>query len=229
MMYSDRMHAGQVMAGMLEREKADIDIVVSLMRGAVPISVIIAERMNAKLLLLPVRKIGPVENEEFAIACLTENIIENNPNVLITAKDSVIVETLGSKVLDERKKINRMKEYIISHIGDNANSLFDYSVMNMKKVLLVDDGIATGTSMLCALSECRSHGPMQVSIATPVSSKESLEMFAERDINVYCPFVPQEFMAVGQFYERFSQVSEDQIISVVRSFMERRKGNTNKV
>jgi len=228
-MYSDRLHAGHVLADMLKREKTDYDIVVSLVRGAVPISVIIAEKLNAELVLMPIRKIGPLENEEFAVACVTENTIVHNPTIIIPSKDKVIIQALGDHVSIERDKINNMKSYITSHLSSEGVKLFDYSRINGKNVLIVDDGIATGTTVLCAISECRKNGPLKVSVAAPVSSKEALEMISDSDITVHCPFVPEEFLAVGQFYERFSQVSEEQIVSIIRGFIERRRGNTTKV
>jgi putative phosphoribosyl transferase len=229
MMYTDRMHAGQVMAKMLEREKVPCDVVVSLMRGAVPLSIMIAEHLNAELVLLPIKKIGPLENEEFAIACISESTITNNPSVLIPAKDPMLIEALGEKVVSERKRINQMKSYIKDHLGSPGKKLFDYSRLSRKNIVIVDDGIATGTSMLCAIAECRKYGPLQVSVTSPVCSKESYELITDKDIDLHCPFIPQEFYAVGQFYERFSQVSEDEIISALRGFIQRKNGKRAKV
>lgn len=228
MMYSDRMHAAHIITDMLERENAKFDVVVSLMRGAIPIACVIAEKQKAELILMPIKKIGPDENEEYAIACVSEHAMSHNPSIIIPVRDTHLFEALGSRVANERNRILQMKNHIIAHYGFEAETFFDYKKMNMKKVLIVDDGIATGTTLMCAIAECRMHGPVEVSVCTPVSSKEAYEMITSQDIKIYCPFIPETFIAVGQFYDRFSQVTEDQIVSILRGFTIRKQGLHNR-
>lgn len=207
--YVDRRDAGQKLALLLKEFEGDSDaLVLALPRGGVVVGYEVARELHLPFDIVVARKIGFPGNPEFAIGAITED----GEGVF----DSVIIRAyhISSDYLrQEREKqqdeiFRRLKLY-----RGNRTPL----VITGKKIILVDDGIATGSTIRAAIQWVKRKAARSLVVAVPVASRESLEII-ETDVDrVICPYVPENFQAVGNFYEHFSQVSDEDVVELFGS------------
>ena len=206
--YLDRIAAGKALVHALAeyRDRDDL-IVLALPRGGVPVALEVAKALGAPLDLMIVRKLGVPGHEELAMGAIASGGFRVlNQDVLHYQQiESELIEYVAAQELQELQR--RQREYR----GDKPwPSLVD------KCVILVDDGIATGATMMVAIKAVCADQPADVVIAVPVAPALTLRLIEQEGIHVVCPAVPEPFYAIGQFYTDFHQVSDGEVREMMR-------------
>ena len=206
--FQDRTEAGRLLAQKL-REYANRDdvVVLALPRGGVPVGFEVARALNAPLDVFVVRKLGVPGHEEFAMGAIASG------GVRVLNAD--VVDGLGipQAVIDrvaeseERELERREREYRGDRPAVDVRG---------RTVILVDDGLATGSSMRVATMALREMQPAQIVVAVPVGSPETCAEFEAEVDKVVCAATPQPFWAVGQWYSDFSQTNDEEVRVLLR-------------
>jgi putative phosphoribosyl transferase len=201
--FSDRREAGRVLADALSAYRGIPDLLVlGLPRGGVPVAWEVASALRAPLDVFVVRKLGAPRWEELAVGALASGgLVVLNDDVVhslrITDEHLAQVIEKESAELTRREAAYRGGREPVQPAG--------------KTIILVDDGIATGASMLAAARAIRAAGPAKIVIAVPVAPPAPYQQLAEAADDVVCVEVPASFLAVGEYYRDFSQTSDDEV------------------
>ena len=205
--FIDRIDAGKRLASALKGFSGKKGLVLAIPRGGVVVGYVIAKALNLQLDVIIPRKIGAPDNPELAIGAVAEDgtaiLDENLINYLGVSKEYIGQETERQKQeIERRLKLYRQ----------------DTSYPNLKglDVIVVDDGIATGSTMKAALASVKNRGAASITVAIPVgppSTIEELETMADR---VVCLYTPEYFQAIGQFFTDFSQTPDEEVIKLLR-------------
>jgi len=201
--FRDRREAGRALAGQLTDYRGRDDVVVfGLARGGVPVAREVAAALGAPLDVFLVRKLGVPRRSELAMGALASGgAMVMNDDVLT---DLRVTDAQVREVIDaERAELARRE-----HAYRGGRPLTD---PRDKTVILVDDGIATGASMLAAVRAVRAMGPRSIVVAVPVGPGSACRELALEADGVVCTSMPPAFEAVGQVYDDFHQVSDDEV------------------
>jgi predicted phosphoribosyltransferase len=204
--FRDRTDAGQQLAELLDQEDVEADVVVAIPRGALPVARPVADELGVPLDVVVASKIGAPGNPELAIGAVASDDS--------TWLNDDLVDRLG--VPDEY--IEREREREAANAREKAERYRggrDPPDLAGKRVLVVDDGIATGATARACLRQIHSAGADLVVLAVPVGSPDSIEALeTEGEVDdVIAVQNPPHFGAVGQFYDRFEQVSDEQAMT----------------
>jgi putative phosphoribosyl transferase len=207
-MFADRLAAGVALAGELKRRPPRGSLLVlALPRGGVAVAEPVAEALDAPLDVLIVRKIGMPGDPEFAIGAVASGgILIFNP--LIVRDASSLREDVRAIVDRERTELLRREQ--LYRVQREPLDLRD------RTVLLVDDGLATGATMLAAVRAARAAGADAVFVAAPVASREAIELIRPEASGMIVLQRPNPFSAVGEYYEAFEQVSDDDVRRILQ-------------
>jgi len=202
-MFQDRHDAGRALATQLSKyaDRSDV-IVLALPRGGVPVGYEVAQALKAPLDVFLVRKLGVPGHEELAFGAiasggarvLNDRVIRGL-GLSQTAIDEVTAEE--TRELSRRERAYRVDQPLPSIRG--------------KIVILVDDGLATGSTMRAAVLALRGLGPERIVVAVPVGAPETCSDLASEADEVVCAAQPERFQAVGQWYSDFSQTTDDEV------------------
>ncbi|RYJ14274.1 phosphoribosyltransferase [Halogeometricum borinquense] len=202
--FTDRESAGKQLGDALREEGVDADIVLAIPRGGLPLGRMVADALHAPLDIVATQKIGAPNNPEFAIgavaadgsAWLNEEVIERR------GIDREYIERVRSEEAENaREKAETYRD---------DGSLPDLSG---KTVVVVDDGVATGATARACLSRVNAAAPERVIFAVPVGSPRAISDLEGLADEVVCLSAPSVFHAVGQFYERFGQVTDEEAMA----------------
>jgi len=202
MQYLDRKDAGQQLGKTLQdKYGGQNDVrVFGLPRGGVPVAYEVARALQAPLDVFVVRKLGLPGNKEFAMGAIASgDVAVLNPAVA----HSVDRAAIESVIAEERIELHRRERLYRDRLPppDMAN----------KTVILIDDGLATGSTMHAAVAAVRQLQPKKIIVAVPVGAKETCRTFQGNVDDVICLKTPQAFRAVGQWYINFSQTSDEEV------------------
>ena len=207
--YRDRRDAGNFLADLLTRYYRQPDVLVlALPRGGVPVAYEIARKLHLPLDIFLVRKLGVPGHEELAMGAIASGGVRVlNYEVLrgLPINDETI-EKVAKKELEELER--RDCEYR----GEKPHPQIEG-----KRIILVDDGLATGSTMRAAIEAIRKQQPKEIIIAVPVASREVCEEFRHEVDKVVCASMPEDFHAVGIWYEDFSQTPDAEVSELLRS------------
>jgi putative phosphoribosyl transferase len=209
--YADRAEAGRALgdavaaAGPFPRP-----VVLALPRGGVPVAAEVAARLPAPLEVIVVRKIGAPGRPELAMGALAMI----GPQLSLYRNEEIIT-ALG--VRDAAFAAARDRELAELRRRGGAFSRTDATPVAEADVVLVDDGLATGSTMLAAVAAVRALQPNRVVVAVPVASRPALKALAAVSDTVVCPLVPARFTAVGLAYADFHQLTDDEVEAVLRT------------
>lgn len=210
-MYRDRTEAGRELAEVLVEEAPQHPVVLGLPRGGVPVAFEVAGALDAPLDIFMVRKVGAPDRPELALAAVASGgIVARNaagPQALFVDEPR-----LEQAIRDEMQALVR-QETLLRQNGPPA--------VRGKDVIVVDDGLATGATMEAAVTALRQKEPASITVAAPVGSPASCERLARIADRVVCPLQPPEFAAVGQWYRRFDQTSNEEVRTLLRRASER--------
>lgn len=203
MKFKDRREAGRALARLLAPFASRDDVIVlALPRGGVPVGYEIAEALDAPLDVFMVRKLGVPGHEEVAMGAIASGGIRVlSPGLLRQLR--VAARELERVTLEEQRELERRER---SYRGD----LPAIDLRN-RTVILVDDGIATGSSMRAAVAALRQQSPRLIVIAVPVAPPQTARQLRAIADEVICVAEPDPFLAVGRFYENFDQTSDEEV------------------
>ena len=205
--FSNRAEAGRLLAEKLDQYAGRDDVIVlGLPRGGLPVAFEVAKRLRAPLDVFIVRKLGVPGFEELAagaiasggVRVLNEDVMRSIPNA------EHVIESITAKETAELQR--REQSY---RDGRPAPELRD------RIVILVDDGLATGATMHAAVKALRQRGAAKIVVAVPVGPPETCREFEDAADEVVCATAPEFFHAVGQFYEDFSQTSDEEVREIL--------------
>jgi len=201
MRFRDRAHAGRALAARLKHLRASNPVVVGLPRGGVPVAAEVAAALGAQLDVVLVRKIGAPEREELAVGAIGEDGV--------TVRNDAVLRELGLSWDDLTDQVERER----AEVRRRADLLRTGSRPELRgrTVILVDDGIATGATVVAALRVLRDLGATHIVLAVPVAPPDSLAALAPLADEVVCPSTPRRFAAVGQWYDDFTQVPDERV------------------
>jgi putative phosphoribosyl transferase len=210
-LFQDRMEAGRALAGLLGAYARRKDVLIlALPRGGVPVAFEVAQALNLPLDVFVVRKLGLPSNEELAMGALaTGNVRVLNEEVVNSfGITESIIEAVAEK---ERVELERRERLYRGHAP--------FPAVGDKTVLLVDDGLATGSTMRAAVAALRRQRPNRIVVAVPVAPPSTCEILRSEADDVVTVATPEPFYAVGQWYKVFDQTTDWQ----VRDLYERSK------
>jgi len=206
-MFQDRIDAGEQLTKKLLNYKDQEDtIVVGLPRGGVPVAYEISRNLNLPLDVVCPRKIGAPSNKEFAIGAITET----GEGIF----DTHTIDQLGipQDYIDE--EVSKEKKRA-QHRLDIYRKEMPPRNLKGKTVLIIDDGLATGSTMKAAIQSIRAEGADEIIVAIPVSPPETLKEIRSMVDEVICLDAPGYFQAVGQFYIDFSPTQDEEVIALM--------------
>ena len=197
-MFRDRIEAGLLLAAKLRKYKNDSGIVLAVPRGGVPVAYEVAHELGFPIEVILTKKIGHPMNKEYAIgaASLSGYFVLPHENV----SDQYIE--------NEVKNIQaRLKEMYKLFMGDK-----EPEDLQGKTVVIIDDGIATGNTLLGTVNLLRKSKPAKIVIGVPVASRNAMQKLSKEVDEIVAVLIPEEFHGVGAFYENFEQVSDKEVM-----------------
>jgi putative phosphoribosyl transferase len=207
MMFQDRYEAGRLLAQACEHFRDESPVVVGLPRGGVPVAVEVARTLAAPLDVVVVRKVGVPYQPELAMGAVGEDGVR--------VRNDEVVRATG---LTERE-LKAAEERAAEEVAGRASRFRQGRArvpLEGRAVIVVDDGIATGATARAALRVVRALGARRVILAVPVGAPGSISRLRKDADEVLCLDQPEYFLGVGQFYRRFEQVSDDEVIALLR-------------
>jgi putative phosphoribosyl transferase len=204
--FASRQDAGVKLGQYLAERGVQPDIVLGLPRGGVVLAAEVAHRLDAPLDVLVVRKIGHPRHREFAVGAIAE------PDIVILDHIAIERTHVHSNELREiiEEEQHRLHEY---------QAIFERNQppdISGKNVLIVDDGLATGSTMEVAVKSAHQRNALQVAVAVPVASNSAFDRVQTAGAHVYALIVDPEFDAVGRFYDSFAQVEDAEVVELLR-------------
>jgi putative phosphoribosyl transferase len=203
MYFRDRREAGRQLAQHLAAYANRPDVLVlALPRGGVPVAYEVARALHAPLDVFLVRKLGLPGHEEYAMGAVASGGVRvlNREVVDQLHLPDELIEGVASRELQELERRERLYR---------GNRPFPY--VRGKTVILVDDGLATGSTMRAAAEALRQQGPARLVVAVPAGSPETCDEFRDEVDEVVCAITPEPFDAVGLWYDDFSQTTDDEV------------------
>ena len=208
MLFQDRFEAGRFLASKLKRLANRPDVVVlALPRGGVPVGYEVAKVLNAPLDVFVVRKLGIPGHKELAMGAIASGGVRvlNEDLVRALGIPDELIEAVAAE--EEQELERREREYRDGRPPVEVSG---------RTVILVDDGLATGSSMRVAVEALRKKNPAQIIVAVPVASRTTCAEFESEVDQVICAVTPEPFWAVGQWYRDFSQTSDEEVRDLLR-------------
>lgn len=206
-MFSDRQDAGRQLAQKLASYQKEKPLVLALPRGGIVIGFEVAKKLQATLDVIVVRKIGAPAQPELGVGAAAEGGVR--------VFDERTIETIGIKkgelkevVAREEKELRRR-----ANLYRKGKSLPD---LKNKTVILVDDGVATGVTARAAIEAVRRMQPKKLVFATPVVAHETSRELEGKVDEFVCLQTPFEFAAVGVWYQNFAQVSDEEVVEILK-------------
>jgi putative phosphoribosyl transferase len=208
-MYADRIEAGLILAERLKKYAGETGIIMAVPRGGVPLGYIIARELHLPLELLLSKKIGHPNNPEYAIGAvsLTDRVLIPHAGV-----SDAYIESETTRL---RQKL---RENYIKFMGDKNSSNLENKIL-----IVVDDGIATGNTLMSTIQMLRNSKPAKIIVAAPVAPQSAVNKLSKVVDELVIPLIPKEFYGVGSFYEDFTQVSDDDVLMYLDELNKLRK------
>ncbi len=201
--FRDRKEAGRVLAGLLEAHRGDADVIVlGLARGGIPVAWEVASALGAPLDAFVVRKIGAPHHEEFAVGALASGgrLVINDDvvrDLRISAEQLRAVVDREGRELIRREAVYRQGRPPVDVSG--------------RTVIVVDDGLATGSSMFAAIDTLRAQDPAKIIVAVPAAPESTCRELASMVDEMVCATMPSPFLSVGESFWDFTQVTDREV------------------
>jgi predicted phosphoribosyltransferase len=207
-MFVDRTDAGKQLAQALIKYKGQPVVVYALPRGGVVLGAEVARFLEAPLDLIVVRKIGHPFQPEYAIGAIAEDgYVVTNPNEI----DSVDKGWFDRAAANELKEARRRRALYLEGRPPVA--------VTGKIAIITDDGLATGLTMQAAIHEIRKRGPQKIVVAVPVAAAETADTLRSEVDDLVVLYIPRWLGAIGVFYQLFAQVSDDEVMGLMKSMV----------
>ena len=203
-MFEDRTDAGDRLAAELERRHFEADVVLGIPRGALPVARPVADALDAHLDVVVARKMGAPGNPELALgAVASDGSVWYNEDLIdrLGVDDTYLEQVRETEAENAAEKADRYRETP------------GLPALAGKRVIVVDDGVATGATATACLRQVRESDAASVALAVPVGSPRSIPALEREADAVIALETPENFQAVGQFYRTFGQVSDEEAIA----------------
>ena len=210
--FSDRVDAGKRLASALADFAGKNAIVLAIPRGGVVVGYEISKALNLPLDVIIPHKIGAPDNPELAIGAMTED------GTIIL--DETLVAYIGVPKSYVKEESERQKHEIERRLKMYRQNE-PYPNFEGRDVIIVDDGIATGSTMKAALSSVKNRGAKTVTVAVPVGPPSTIKELRRQADRVVCPYTPEYFQAIGQFYTDFNQTTDEEVIKLLKQNKQR--------
>lgn len=207
-MFKNRTNAGRQLADVLDDHDIEADIVLAIPRGGLPVGRVVADSLEVPLDIVSARKLGAPRNPELAIgAVASDGAVWLNESLI---NDLEVEDAYIDEQIEHEREV--ALETVERYRGDRPPL-----ELQGKTVLVVDDGVATGATTIACIRQIKNADAERVILAVPVAPPDTVErLHAEAD-EVICVETPPYFGAVGQFYESFEQVSDEQARAYLES------------
>jgi predicted phosphoribosyltransferase len=204
--FAGRREAGRILAGQLAHYAGANPLVLALPRGGVPVAYEVARALGAELDVMLVRKLGFPGQPELAMGAIASGGVRvlNDEVVRYLAVPPQVIDRVAAREQEEMERRRRLYRPGSGELNVRGRT-----------VILVDDGLATGSTMRAAARAARTLGAERVVIAVPVATREACTELAEDADEVVCTVTPEPFYAVGAWYQDFSQVSDEEVIDLL--------------
>lgn len=215
--FRDRADAGNQLANALLALELPDPVVLALPRGGVPVGLAIARRLGAPLDLLLVRKIGAPGNREYAIGA----IVDGMPPQRVIDREAVEYARASEAYIEA--EIARQAEVLAARRALYLRGRPALGLLG-RDIIIVDDGIATGSTIRAALAGLRGKGPSSITIAAPVGPTDVIDALRENVERVVCLATPEDFNSVGEHYADFRQLTDEDVIAFLADPLQPARG-----
>jgi putative phosphoribosyl transferase len=204
--FRDRIDAGQRLARQLEAYRGKDALVIGIPRGGVPVAAEVARLLDADLDIVVARKLGAPGFPELAIGAVTANggqFLNDNVISELGVSPEYLGKAIEAQTAEARQREERFR-------GGRPAPRFAG-----RTVIIVDDGLATGATMRASVRSVRARGPARLVVAVPVGAPESCDALRSEADEVVCSYQPEEFWAVGYYYQHFDPVEDDEVNAIL--------------
>lgn len=206
-MFRDRQDAAEQLAHKLRELDLHDPVVLAIPRGGVAIGAVLAEALDAELDVALTRKLRAPSQPELAIGAVAEDgqvLLDPRAHDIADVTDAYIKEETATQLRNLAERSERFR------------AVRPAAKRSGRSVIITDDGIATGATMIAALQLARTHGPYELIAAVPVAPPTTLDVIARQCDRTICVAAPPDFRALSQYYERFDPVDEAHAVDLVR-------------
>ncbi len=206
MYFKDRKEAGQLLAAALSKyKKAPHTIAIGLPRGGVVVAYEVAKALKIPLDVIVPRKLGAPHNEELAIGALAGDVIWLDREILsmVNASPAYIEQIVAKEKKEAERRLALFRK------GKSPQNF------TQQTVLLIDDGVATGSTLRASIAWMKKNKAKRIVVAVPVGPPDTIASLKQEVDEVVCLFAPDSFMAVGQFYGHFPQTEDAEVIKLL--------------
>jgi putative phosphoribosyl transferase len=208
-MFADRRAAGRQLAVRLHHLRQDEPLVLALPRGGVPVGFEVAQELDAPLDILLVRKIGVPWQPELALGAVVDGA---EPQVLINEGLAIELGVARSYITSETaRQLSEIERRRRVYLGDKPPP-----ALTGQTIIIVDDGIATGSTVRAALGAVRKAGAQKIVLAVPVAPEDAIEQLRAEVEEIVCLSSPSPFIAVGAHYGEFPQLADADVIALLK-------------
>lgn len=214
MKFINRYDAGEQLSNLIQHKKIKYDLLIALPRGGVPVGKEVADQLDMPMYLLYVKKLGHPNNKEFAIGAISETGLQVNETINLEAGN------LTDIINASRRRIKEMKK--------RFNHEIDIKKIYGKHILLVDDGIATGQSILLALNELRKGDPKSITVASPICPYSLIGIILKHADDLIAIVKPANLSGISMFYEDFHQMTDQEVDRILnkKGYLKRQPVNS---
>jgi predicted phosphoribosyltransferase len=202
--FANRQEAGRLLAARLSDLKTERPVVLALPRGGVPVGAEIARALKAPLDLVMVRKIGAPLQAELAVGAVVDGeqheVVRNDDIIQLLGVSESYIEA------ETRKELHEIERRRAQYLGQRPRA-----EVTGRIAILVDDGIATGSTMRAAIHATRRRNPARLIVAVPVAAPETVDALATEADEIRCLLMPEGLGAIGLYYRDFSQVTDGEV------------------
>jgi predicted phosphoribosyltransferase len=202
MRFKDRHAAALELLPHLMKYKDEAGVILAVPRGGVPIAHPIAKSLGLPLELLMTKKIGHPANKEFAVGA-------------VSLQDHIVDETLNVPQYYIDSEVKRIREGLKEKYRQFAGDREPPDLKD-KTVIIIDDGIATGNTILSSIEMLRQQKPRGIIVAAPVAPIDTVSRISQEVDDIICLYTPEPFLGVGLHYQDFSQVSDEEVIRLLK-------------
>jgi putative phosphoribosyl transferase len=216
MLFRNRSEAGRLLAGKLTAYAGRSDVVVlGLPRGGIPVAFEVAQALHAPLDVFVVRKLGLPGHEEMAMGAIATGGVRVLNEEVVRAL-GISDQMIDAVAAEEQEELMRREQ---AYRGNRPTPR-----LRGKTVILVDDGLATGSTMRAAVAALRRQGPDRIVVAVPVGASETCGEFQGEADEIVCARTPEPFYAVGLWYRDFSQTTDEEVHELLERAAEEHAG-----